>query len=146
MVWVWVLTSPYWDCPLYSSNVAVLYDSWWSWFQYGFKQVHIEIPPSGVAAVPNGHGLVMDLNKSILRSPIWSCCAKIPGGHGFHMDSNKSIWRFTHLALQQCFLADMVEIWILTSPCGDSPVQSLLPSWWTCFAYEPSLALCYLCL
>jgi hypothetical protein len=56
-------------------------------FQYGLKQVHIEIPPPGVAAVPNGHGLFMDFNKSILRSPVWSCGTKIPDGHVFHMDS-----------------------------------------------------------
>jgi hypothetical protein len=94
----------------------------------GLNNPNTETTPSGVPTVPNGYGLDMDLNKSILRSPVWSCGTKIPDRHGFHMDSKQSMWRSTHLALQQCFLADMVCTWTLTSPCGDSPVQTLLPT------------------
>ena len=69
MVWIWILTSPYWDPPIRSCP-SIQMDMVWIWI----------------------------LTSPYWDPPIWSCGAKLPGGHGFHVDSNKSMWRSTHLA------------------------------------------------
>ena len=98
MVWIWILTSPYLDPPIWSySNKS------WHLGGHGlnmdFINFHIEIPR---------WELLVDMVWIwVLTSPYWdppsrvqSCSALIPGGHGLIMDFNKFIFRSTHPELQ----------------------------------------------